>query len=296
MHAIQAYLASFRGRTAAVAVYAWLAGLLFSLPAYLGFFRLISSTLADSLLLERSDHYGAFTVWLELLYRGKSGFSLLFGQLAILLLAYGLFSLFFSGGVYGVFVSRTAPRLPRFLKHGWNHFAAFLKLFLVCLIVWIPVLLISLLGFILLAGILRESGNEIAFRWLGLAWLVITGLMMAYAWAVFDFARIRRLEGAGGTWRSFRAGMRFVHNHLFSIWLLDLLFLLPFLLIFPLTSVFRGLAAPWPLMLMFLGLQVLAWLRAFFRIVFMHAEVLLISGSPPGPAAELDADGEPDTI
>lgn len=296
MKAVQVYMASFRGRTVVVAIYVWLAGLIFSLPAYLGFSRLISSTLSDSLLLEMTEKYGSFTVWLELFSRGETGFRLLLFQLGALVLVYAAFSLFLSGGVYGVFVSSDSPRLRSFLSHAWKNLGAFFKLFLTCWLIWIPVLAVSLLGFVLLAGFLRESGSETAFRWLFLAWCCVTLIMAGYTMAVYDFARIRRLEGAGGTWKSFRSGMNFVHRHVFAIIMLFFLFLVPFLLIFPLTSAFERMAEPLPRIATFAGLQVLIWMRYFFKNVFMHAETLLAREYPIHLPPELDAEKETDTI
>lgn len=296
MKAVQVYLASFRGRTVVVAAYVWAAGLFFSLPAYLGFSRLLSSTLSDSLLLEMSEKYGSFTVWLELFSRGETGFRLLLFQLGTLVFVFAVFSLFLSGGVYGIFVSRDSPRLPRFLRHGWKNFWAFSKLFLTCWLIWIPVLAVSLLGFVLLAGFLRESGNETAFRWLFLSWSGVTLIMTGYTMAVYDFARIRRLEGAGGTWKAFRSGMNFVHRHVFALITLFFLFLVPFLLIFPLTSAFESIAEPLPHVVMFVGLQALIWLRYFLKNVFMHGQTLLAREYPLHLSPELDAERETDTI
>lgn len=296
MKAVHVYLASFRGRTVAVAVYLWAAGLLFSLPAYLGFSRLISCTLDDSRLLEMSDKYGSFTVWLELFSRGETGFRLLLFQLGALVLIFAIFSLFLSGGVYGVFVSGDSPRLGRFLSHAWKNLLAFVKLFLTCGLIWIPVTAISVLGFVLLAGFLRESGNETLFRWLFPVWGGVTLIMIGYTMAVYDFARIRRLQGAGGTWKSFRSGMKFVHRHIPGLIVLFFLFLVPFLFTFALSSAFERIGEPLPRIVMFAGLQALIWMRCFFKNILMHAETLLAREYPLHLPPELDAERETDTI
>ncbi|HDP94115.1 MAG TPA: hypothetical protein ENN40_02010 [Candidatus Aminicenantes bacterium] len=296
MKAVQAYVASFRGRTVAVAVYLWAAGLIFSLPAYLGFSRLISSTLGDSLLLEMTEKYGSFTVWLELFSRGKMGFRLLLYQLGVLVLVFALFSLFLSGGVYGVFVSRDSPRLFNFLSRAWKNLPAFFKLFLTCWLIWIPMLAVSLLGFVLLAGFLRESGNETLFRWLFLTWGGVTLIMIGYTMAVYDLSRIRRLQGVRGTWKSFRSGMNFVHRHVLVLITLFFLFLVPLLLIFCLTSAFSDIAGPLPHIVTFAGFQVLMWMRYFFKSVFMHAETRVAGEYPIHLPPELDAERETDTI
>ncbi|MBN1195955.1 MAG: hypothetical protein JXA62_00960 [Candidatus Aminicenantes bacterium] len=296
MKAVHVYLASFRGRTAAVAVYLWASGLLFSLPAYLGFSRLISFTLDGSQLLEMSDQYGSFTVWLELFSHAETGFRVLLFQLGALVLVYAIFSLFLSGGVYGVFVSGDSPRLGRFLTHAWKNLLAFAKLFLTCWLLWIPLMAISVLGFVLLAGFLRESGNETLFRWLLPVWGGVTLIMIGYTMAVYDFARIRRLQEAGSTWKSFRSGMKFVYRHIPRLIVLFFFFLVPFLLTFALSSAFERIAEPLPRIVTFAGLQALIWMRCFFKNALMHAETLLAREYPLHASPELDAERETDTI
>lgn len=296
MKAIQAYLRSFRGRTAVVAVYFWLANLVFSLPALLGFNRLISGVAGDSLLLEQADAYGSFTVWMELFNRGGAGFRLLGYQLLMLIPIFAVFSIFLSGGAFDCFIHRSSPGLRRFLRKGWEIFPSFLKLFVTCWLIWIPLLVIAVTGTAVLSGFLRDTGNESAFRWMAMVWGSLVVFMYAYGMAVYDFSRIRRLQGSGGNWRAFRSGIAFVHRNAGSILFLYLLFLIPFLLLFPITSVLRGVSQTLTPILLFLVLQVVVWLRVFLKSVLMHAETLMPRSASLQPSVDLDVKGEPDTI
>ena len=281
MKAIHAFLHSFRGRTASVSLYAWMANLFFSLLAYLGLNRLLACTLGDSLLLENSQLYGSFSVWMEMIRHGEAGMRLLLFELGLLALVFGLFSVFLSGGIYGCFISGKSTGLRDFLRQGWNAFPGFIKLFFTCWLVWIPALAVCLVGFLLLAGVLRDSGNETAFRWLAVVWGGLTLLLAGYSLAVYDFARIQRLGGVKKTWESFRAGMGFVSRHAGAILLLYILFLVPFLLLFPLTSVLDSFTTSLPLIPLLLVFQVAIWLRYFLKTVLMHAETRLVFSQSP---------------
>ena len=296
MRAIQAYLRSCRGRTALVAVYFLLANLAFTLPVFLGFNRLISGAAGDSLLLDRADVYGSFSVWMELVNRAGAGFRLLGYQVLLLIAVFAVFSVFLSAGAFGCFIHRSFPGPRRFLRKGWDSFAHFLKLFVTCWLIWIPLIAIALTGWAMLSGFLRDTGDESTFRWLAMGWGFVVSLMYAYGMAVYDFSRIRRLQGSGGNWRSFRSGIAFVHGNAMKILFLYFLFLVPFLLLFPVTSVLRGAARPLPPILLFLVLQAVVWLRAFLKSVLMHAEALLPRSASMRSSIELDAKGEPDTI
>lgn len=296
MRAIQAYLRSFRGRTAVAAVYFWLANLAFTLPALLGFNRVISGAAGDSLLLEQTDVYGSFTVWMELFNRGGAGLRLLGFQLLMLIPLFVFFSIFLSGGAFHLFIHRASPGLRRFLRNGWNVFPSFLQLFVTCWLIWIPLLLVAITGSAVLSGILRDTGNEAAFRWIAMVWGCLVLVMYAYGMAVYDFSRIRRLQGSGGNWRAFRSGIAFVHRNAGSILFLYILFLVPFLLLFPVTAVLRGASRTLSPILVFLVLQAVIWLRVFLKAVLMHAETLIPRSASLPSSDELDAKGEPDTI
>jgi len=282
MKVLMAYARSLKVHVLSVSLFTWLANLGISLFITLGVYRILEDGTAQSLLLEKSDLYGDFSVWMELIRSHASGFRLLLNQALVLALLYIIFSIFFSGGIYRCFLFKTRPTLRKLLSDSWNIFPSFLKIFLLSLIVWIPALVISLVGFGFLVGYLRQSGNETLFLSLFWIWTVITFLIVSFSISVYDFARIHRMAVVPSTWGAFRAGLSFARRRYGAILLLYLFFLLPFLLIHPLWgSVLRifGQTPSW--LLLFLLHQVFIWMKYLLKALLMHAETEMI---PPRPA------------
>ncbi len=285
MKGILAFLKGFSRRNVHPATFAWLANVAVSLVLFFACYRLLSRFAGDSLLGQEPARYGVYTLISEIVIHAGSGFWLLLELGLFLVILFVPVSLFVSAGVFGVLVAGERGSLQDLVVAGIKNFWKFVALFLLTLLVWLPAALISLL-----VGLGLEKIQELFPRLplgtpLLLFWMALTMLLIFFAAALSDLAKIACLHGGNNAFVSLRDSLRFVLVNRATLLLIFLLYTVPLVFLYLaywllLVSGDRVLALPLPLLLALF--QVGIFIRYYLKVALVRAEIAL--AIPPLPA------------
>lgn len=214
----------------------WLFNLVFASAVYSQFssyfLGLLETRAAGANFLKAID----FNTVFEMLSTDGGAIGRIISLAFFLMLAYGFFSIFLSGGILhtlwaryvskefdavvgggtgGGAVFRSRRMAPLFFQGAGRYFGRFLRLFLFSLVLWAAAIILLMLLIAVLRPLTSDTANEKLMFWVILG-QVIFGLFLAFlVKMILDYARIRMVvEDSTGALGSLVKAARFVFRRL----------------------------------------------------------------------------------
>lgn len=179
-------------RKARLVLYVWLATVLFSLIISAPLYFLLGQEFSRSLAGDWLDR-GPILLWLgDLIYQHQDAFPLLAGWIVIPTFLFLVFYVFLNGGMLGRIAVNERVNLPTFLSDSGRYFWRFIRVFF-----------LSILGYVLILGILGAGVSAILRIWIRKAtsqWptiaasllrLLIFLLLYSIVKMFFDYVKVR---------------------------------------------------------------------------------------------------------
>lgn len=255
-------------------------------PFAAGFARLLGDRPAAAGLLGRPS--------LDLLVQVLRAGGELFGTLPVTLLVAALLALLLNallaGGVLEVLLTADdRPLLHRFAR-GAGHFAGrMLRIGAFAAPSALVLVVLAALPFFGAAKRLAENDREIAAAGLRLGGVATIGLVLLLVLLALDLARIRLVrDGRRDTFRALRTSFWLVLRHPFRIvgtWLVLALALALLLALYALVARLVPTTATLGILVLALAQQLLLVARAALRVALWGAEIEIVRGLVPPPAA-----------
>jgi len=260
-------------RKTRLALYVWLATVLFSLVILAPIYFLLSHDFSRSLAGDRLDQ-GPLLLWLgDMIYQHRDDFPFLAGWTIVPAFLFLLLYVFLNGGILGRISVNERVNLPAFLSDSARYFWRFVRVFL-----------LSILGYILVLGILGSGVSALLGVWIKKAssqWstlaasllkLLVFLLLYSLVKMFFDYVKVRLVvTESKKTARATLANFQFLGRRFFRAWGLFLLCGLVFIalsLVYYLGAKAIPAGGVIPLGILFLWQQVyvlaLAWIVVFF--------------------------------
>lgn len=275
MEAIKTFFSSVNLNNMRAALYAWFFNLLFSVVVFYGFYKLFSTAAGESLIArDVGSLYGVFNLITDIIYNYKGSLPVIFSILFLLIILFFLVSIFLAGGIYSVLIEERKATFTNLFYSSTENFFPMLKIFLVNCLNWAVALIIPVFSMVLFwkPGILKV--NESLFPFFFFIWLVVSGLILIFSTAIYDFSRISRLQEDRIFLYSFKEGILFTFSNKLNILIL-FLFYGAFLIIIYL--VYWLIGGPVEnlvyTVLIFIIYQIFMFLRYYMKVVLMQAEV-----------------------
>ncbi len=260
-----------------MAIYLWLVNLIFSMLFVSPLYFLLQKEFSRSLFEERLAR-GIDFVWLgDLIYKFRDFYPAFWGWLLIPGLVFLLLSVFIDGGIIGAIVAGERKiSLGSFFGDCGRYFFRFLQVFL-----------ISLIGYVLLFGVILRLVGLAFDRWAENAsseWTLIYSANLKFLFSIllfsivrmfFDYVKIRlAAEDSKKTIKATIGTAAFLGRQFFGAWLLYLLVGVLFLAV---SAAFLGIYRLLPstgilFLLVFLWQQAYIFLRQWIKIMFFATE------------------------
>ncbi len=255
---------------------------IFALIAALSFKSTISNDAGSSLAL--------LTMLKDFDYSTYSNFMHLFGntispliKIAFLFgIFYSIFSVFFSGGI----ISRISKKpgetsLSIFWADSWTYLWRFLRLFIYIILLQIAVALLVYFPMGAIIGSINNSiQTESTYFYIVLTGVIIHLFLITILIIVSDYAKIMMVNDE--SFRPFKTLLRsfpFVFRHFFSVYGLNILFILTGVLLFIIYFFLDdkiGMTSGFTIFLMFLIQQIFIISRLFLKISVYGGEIALV--------------------
>lgn len=195
---------------------------------------------------------------------------------------YSIFSIFFSGGIISKLSKKSeGSSLSIFWADSWTYLWRFLRLFFYVLILQI---IIALLVYLPVGAIIGSIGDsvqsEATYFYIVLTGVIIHLFLMTILVLVSDYAKIMIVNNE--SFRPFRTMLRafaFVFRHFFSVYSLNILYILTGVLLFIVYFFLDdkiGMTSGFTIFLMFLIQQLFIICRLFLKISIYGGEVALV--------------------
>lgn len=273
-----------------------LAGLIIMIP-----FRSLAGSIAGYSLIGKDLANGLnMDFIIELLIKSASAFDTATGLLLLLPSLYWLWTLFISGGAYGIFIHGKSDGGGTFWSYSAKYFGRLFRFFL-----WsIPVFLVLYLSQFILAGIKFLIWGSDPYQyvnywtaWIRFGWTQIAFLIY---FLMFDYGRIILISNdERRTRRALWQGIRFSLKHplktfalSFIIFLLSQAFFLAYVIISPLL----GAPNTFALILLLVAQQIYIFIRMTLRLTLYSAQTHLFKTNESREYPESGVQLQPYTV
>jgi len=278
----KAFIQGIGFRNIRPALYGWFFNLAVSLVIYFAYYQVFVNAAGDSVIAaDINGETGLFNFFSDLSANYPGNLSLAFALGLFIALLFILLSVYVSGGIYAVLVEDERTTLTNLISCSSENFFQMLLIFLCCLPVWlvafaVPGLMIWLF-FQVKVLVLSETAQQVFLYLLG----VVSALVLTFAAAIYDFARIFKLKEDRRLFYSFKRGLLFTFTNKRSILAIFLLYGLALLIFYLFYLLFTGLVEDLLYaVLVFGAYQGFMMARYYLKIVVIRAEIgLAASGA-----------------
>jgi hypothetical protein len=260
------------------ALYGWFFNGLFTLVAYLAFYKVFSDAAGESVIAGDIDgQVGLFTFIADIYnnHPGSMSLAIFMGILSLLFfVAAGIYA---GGGIYGVMVENDKPTFLNMVAASNEHFFSMIKIFLFNLIPWlISVLLPGILLLLIVTGDPARM-NETLLNVLLYAVAALAALLVTIATLLYDFSRIFRIRDDQNIYQTVKRGLRFILSNKLSIVVIVILYGFSLLLFYVVYALLMNVVESFLFyVFIFLLYQGFVMARYFMKIVLIRAEIELV--------------------
>ena len=278
MKILKNLLKSLRLDNLKIAVYLWVFNLFFSSIIFYILFQFLSTFAGRSNTPAGASLDDFLKYSIDFIHNNQATLSLILFLILLVVLMFIIVSIFVSGGAYAILLRQEAKTFKNFLVLSIEHFFKFLKVFLLNLLNFAFSAVISALLFIIIWNVRTHTETEILFKTGLFLWFILTGLIMIYATAAYDFSRIIALKTGRNVFYSFIKALKFLFSNKSSIFILFLLYAFAIALFHLILSViltyFNNLI---PSILLILTYQIFIVLKYYLKTLIIHTEVNFVS-------------------
>jgi len=258
----------------------------------------LGSSMAASELMGGMD----FTVFADFMRLHYEELSAVFNQIAWVMALYMLVNTFLSGGILtGLRWNSSSSSISEFFSGCGRYFARFLRLFflfVIVLVIFVPILTVVLA--LLSQLFIRNSTSEITDFVFGCIQIVLFMVPVTIILMISDYAKIAVVVNdetamVKTAWRS----TKFVFNHFFKTFGLELLMLLVPLVLFAiymLLDLSIGMTTYLTIIVMLIIQQIFMVSRAWSKVFFFAGEMSLYQSLQPVVNSTVEGAGAPIVI
>jgi len=278
MKGVLLFLKGIRFGNIRPALYGWFFNGLFTLVAYLVFYKVFSDAAGDSIIAADIDgQIGLFTFMADIYnnHPGSLPLAIFVGFLSLLFFVVS--AIYAGGGIYGVLVDNEKPTFLNMVAASNEHFFSMLKIFVFNLIPWLISLLLP--GIILLMIVTGDPGqmNETLLNILLYGIAALAALLLTVSTLLYDFTRIFRIRDDHNLYQSIKRGLRFIFSNKLNIIVLVLLYGFSLLLFYVIYALLMNLVESFLFyVFIFMLYQGFIMARYFMKIVLIRAEIELV--------------------
>ncbi|PJA98484.1 MAG: hypothetical protein CO128_07075 [Ignavibacteriales bacterium CG_4_9_14_3_um_filter_30_11] len=254
--------------------------LIFALAVAIPFKDTISTNIGSSLAAIKLLKDFDYTTYSNFMHLFGDTIKPLYRTAFLLGIIYMLFFVFFSGGILSSIKNNTNS-LSQFWADSWTYFPRFFRLFLYSFLVMV---IITILVFFPIAGIIAAVSNstksEETYFYIISSGIIIYLFLISIIVLVSDYSKIMLISD--NAFRPFRTMLRsvsYIFKHFFSIYGMNLLFIITGLALFVLYFIITdkvGMVSGFTIFIIFLIQQLFITCRLFLKISIYGGEVDLV--------------------